>query len=103
MPIFAVNYDHPDETGWQQHLLPHIAWLRDRVADGSLLASGPFTGETGKSALLLFNMPDLQSLEQLIAHDPFAREGLVHNLTIRHWDPIFGAFNSHSSRPVRTA
>ncbi len=71
MPIYAITYDHPDEEGWKQHLMPHIAWLKDRVQDGALLASGPF-----------------------------AIEGLIANMTVREWDPIFGAFNTHSSMPV---
>lgn len=101
MPIFAVTYDHPNETGWQQHLMPHIDWLKDRLKDGSLLASGPFAGEPGRTAMLLINMPDRPTLDQLIASDPFALEGLIENLTIRQWDPIFGAFNSLSTRPLR--
>lgn len=99
MPLFIVTYEHPDELGWQQHLMPHITWLQERIDDGSLIASGPFSNTPGKSALLIMNTPDKASLERVIASDPFAIEGLIANMTIREWDPIFGAFNDRSSMP----
>lgn len=99
MPLFAVTYEHPDEDGWKQHVMPHVAWLKDRLRDGSLLASGPFTDASVKSALLIMQAPDREALERLIASDPFAEHGLIENMTIHVWDPIFGAFNKRSSMP----
>lgn len=99
MPLYAVTYEHPDEHGWQQHVMPHVAWLQDRLADGSLLAPGPFTEGATRSALLVMNAPDRKALDELIACDPFAVEGLIENMTIRPWDPIFGTFNDQSSMP----
>lgn len=99
MTIWAVTYEHPDEAGWRTHLPPHVAWLQDRLADGSLLASGPFAGDPARTALLILDAPDRGALDALIATDPFAIEGLIANLTVRPWDPIFGAFNTRSSRP----
>ena len=98
MTIWAVTYDHPDEVGWRAHLLPHVAWLQDRLADGTLLASGPFTG-VNRAALLLLDVLDRTALDALIATDPFAEQGLIAHLNVREWDPIFGAFNGRSSRP----
>ena len=99
MPIYAVAYDHPDEAGWRAHLLPHVAWLQERLTDGSLLASGPFKDDANRAALLILSAPDRAALDALIATDPFAVEGLIANLTVREWDPIFGAFNARSSMP----
>jgi uncharacterized protein len=99
VPLYAVTYEHPDETGWQLHLMPHIAWLQDRLKDGSLLASGPFPGAPQKLAMLILAAPDRAALDVLIASDPFATQGLIANMTVRAWDPIFGAFNDHSSMP----
>ena len=42
MPRYAVTDEHPDERDWRQHLQPHVGWLQDRLAKGSLIASGPF-------------------------------------------------------------
>lgn len=99
MALFAVTYEHPDEAGWQQQLMPHIAWLKERVADGTLLASGPLVGAATKSALLIVSAPDRAALDELIATDPFADAGLIANLAVHQWDPIFGAFNGRSSMP----
>lgn len=99
MSLFAVTYEHPDEVGWQRHLMPDISWLQDRVADGSLVASGPFNQATVKSELLIMSAPDKTMLESIIATDPYAIESLISNITIRAWDRIFGAFNDRSSMP----
>lgn len=99
MPLFAVTYDHPNEGGWSQHVMPHVAWLQERLKDGSLLASGPMTNAPVKSALLIMTAPDRSTVEGLIASDPFAEHGLIENMTIKEWDPIFGAFNDRSSMP----
>jgi uncharacterized protein YciI len=100
MTVYAVTYEHPNEDGWRQYVMPHVEWLQERVKDGSLLTSGPFSDKAVKSALLIMNAPDLSSLESIIASDPFAEEGLIENMTIQRWDPIFGTFNEQSSMPV---
>ena len=100
MPLYALTYDHPDEDGWRQYVGPHVAWLRDRLADGSLVASGPFVARETKSALLVMSAPDREALDRIIASDPFASANLIANMTIREWDPIFGAFNQQSSMPL---
>lgn len=99
MPLYAITYEHPDETGWRQHVVPHVTWLQDRLKDGALLASGPFNNVSGKAALLIMSAPDRAALDQLISSDPFAIEGLIENMTVHEWDPIFGAFNTRSSMP----
>lgn len=37
------------------------------------------------------------ALLDIIAGDPDAVEGLIHDMTIVKWGPIFGAFNADSS------
>lgn len=99
MPIYIVTYEHPDDAGWAVHVMPHVAWLKKCAADGSLLASGPCEGTAVKSAMLLLKAAERPALDALIATDPFAIEGLIANMTVQVWDPIFGAFNQHSSMP----
>lgn len=101
MPIYVVTYDHPDAAGWQRHLMPHIAWLQARLKAGALLASGPLPESADRTALLVLTAPDRPALDALIASDPFAVEGLIADMTVREWDPIFGAFNGRSSMPGR--
>ncbi len=99
MTLYLVTYDHPDAEGWARHLLPHAGWLQDRLADGSLLASGPVVGASERTAVLILVAPDRAALDALVATDPFAIENLIADLNVREWDPIFGAFNDRSSRP----
>ena len=101
MPLYSVTYEHPDEDGWKQHVTAHVGWLQERLKDGSLLASGPFTNPDIKAALLIMCAPDRPTLDSLISSDPFAKEGLIENMTIEEWDPIFGAFNDRSTMPGR--
>ncbi len=99
MPLYIITYAHPDETGWQQHLMPHILWLQAQLKAGNLLASGPFPQATQKEAMLIMRAPNRAALDALITSDPFAIEGLIADMTVREWDPIFGAFNMESSLP----
>lgn len=102
MALFVVTYDHPDAEGWQTHVMAHVRYLQDLLKTGELLASGPFVGTAEKSAMLIMSAPDQRTLLEVIARDPFAIEGLIQNMTITEWDPIFGAFNDRSSWAGRT-
>ena len=102
MPTYFANYEHPNEEGWQQHVAAHIVWLQDRSKDGSLLASGPFEGTPVRGALLVFAADNKTAVNKIIASDPFAIEGLIENLRVTEWDPIFGAWNDRSSLPGRS-
>ncbi len=97
MPVFVVRYEHPDDDGWQQQLLPHIHYLQDLLAEKVLLASGPLPNATIKSAMLIIVAANKDALSAIIADDPFAEHGLIENMTVTEWDPIFGAFNDQSS------
>jgi uncharacterized protein len=97
MPMFLVTYAHPDDTGWQAHIMAHVAWLQEQVKAGSVIASGPMPGEADRAALLIMAAPNEAQLRALIETDPFAKAGLIANLTVRNWDPIFGCFNAQSS------
>ena len=99
MAIFIVHFEHPDEAGWQQQLMPHIHFLQDLLAEGVLLASGPYPDADVKSAMLLIVAADEVEAHAIIARDPFAEHGLIENMTVTKWDPIFGVFNDLSSMP----
>lgn len=99
MPLYMVTFTHPDEAGWQQQLMPHIVYLQKLLRDGVLRASGPFPGRAVKSAMLLIAAEDRAALDTIIAADPFAEHGLIADMTVDEWDPIFGIFNAESSMP----
>ena len=99
MPLYVVRFHHPDEAGWQQQLMPHIAFLQQLLREGSLKASGPLPGAKDKAALLLIEAPDRPALDAIIARDPFAEHGLITDMMVEEWDPLFGVFNALSSMP----
>lgn len=92
MTTYVVTYAHPDEDGWTMHVGPHVDWLVAHVEAGVLRASGPFIDTPVKSAMLIIDAPDRSALDAIIASDPFAIEGLIEDMTITEWDPMFGAF-----------
>jgi len=97
MPLYVVHYCHPDETGWQEQLMPHVVWLREQVAAGVLRASGPIADPAVKRAMLIITADDEASVRAIVETDPFAIHGLIADMEIAEWDPIFGAFNSDST------
>lgn len=99
MPLYVVRFHHPDEAGWQQQLMPHIAFLQQLLREGSLKASGPLPAARDKAALLLIEAPDRPALDAIIARDPFAEHGLIADMVVEEWDPLFGVFNALSSMP----
>ncbi len=98
MALFVVTYTHPNEAGWTAELLPHLHYLQDQLKSGVLLASGPFMDGGVKSAMLIMSGANREAVLAEIAKDPFAIEGLIEDMTVREWDPIFGALVGHSSR-----
>ena len=97
MRFFTVTMSHPAGDGWNRHLADHVRYLRELVAAGVLRASGPLKGTSLRSGFLIFKAEDRAAVEALVASDPFAVEGLIVQLTIVEWDPLFGAFADESS------
>lgn len=96
--FFVITYAHHDEARWREFVMPHVEWLRERVAEGSLKASGPLVGEPGRRAMLIMAGPDRQAVLDMIETDPFKIEGLVDELTLTEWDPMFGVFAADPGR-----
>ena len=92
MKFFVVTMSHPDGPGWGEHVLPHVEYLNGLIAAGKLRASGPVVGSTLRAGLLLFTAETRAELDALISADPFAREGLIEELIVTEWNPLFGAF-----------
>ena len=90
--FFVVTMTHPDGPGWGEHVMPHVDYLNGLIAAGKLRASGPVIGGNLRAGLLLFTVTDRAELDALIAADPFALQGLISELTVTEWNPLFGAF-----------
>ena len=86
MAIFAVTYRYSDDVAARDaHRPEHRAYLSG--VEGMLL-SGPLADPDG--ALLVVAAPTRESVEERLAGDPFATEGIVVERTIRPYTPVLG-------------
>jgi uncharacterized protein YciI len=92
MKFFVVTMSHHDGPGWGEHVMPHVEYLKGLIEAGKLRASGPVLGGALRAGLLVFTVEDRAELDALITADPFAIEGLIEELTVTEWNPMFGAF-----------
>ncbi len=105
--FYVVTFLHLDFERWKEWLEPHVDYLKARVADGSLVASGPAFGMPGsgpgsRCGLLIIRAKDRAEVEAWINADPFDEQNLIDECTITEWDPIFGAFSDQSSGGLTT-
>ena len=70
------------------------------IRQGSLRACGRLKGKALRSGSLIFTAAAQGEVEALIQRDPFAKEGLIAELTIHKSDPLFGVFAAESSGEV---
>ncbi|GAT17969.1 YciI family protein [Secundilactobacillus silagei] len=88
--VFVVTYTHDDMVGWTKYLLAHIKYLKQHVAAGDLIVSGPSEGDHKRQAILIFAVRDKAALMELIHQDPYFQHDLITSMTITPWKPQFG-------------
>ena len=91
MPFFLVTMTHPDGEGWGQHVASHVAFLQRLIEGGQIRVSGPVTGLGKRAGFIIMTVANIAEARALIAQDPFAIEGLIDDLTIVEWTPMFGS------------
>lgn len=91
VPYFATTYRYIDDAEKVNEIRPihreYLAGLTDR---GELQVSGPYAGGEPGGALLVFVAETEAKVRALIDGDPFVREGLVTEITVREWNPVAG-------------
>jgi uncharacterized protein YciI len=93
MPTFAVRYIYDASAENFSVIRPiHREWLKQRLDEGTLLASGPMVDSD--SALLIWNSNSANDLAELLDHDPFDIAGVITERTIQEWNPVFGPWSS---------
>ena len=92
MPTYAVTYHYTATTEHLAEVRPiHREWLAARLAEGSLLASGPMVNRP--AALLIWNATNIEELNQLLDNDPFEIAGAITERTIEEWNTVFGPWS----------
>ena len=82
---------HPDGEGWGQHVAAHVAFLQRLIDDGQIRVSGPITGLGKRAGFIIMTVASTAEARELIEQDPFFVEGLIDELTIVEWTPMFGS------------
>lgn len=82
---------HPDGEGWGQHVAAHVAFLNHQIHAGHILVSGPASGLGKRAGFIIMTVANIAEARDLIEQDPFAVEGLIDELTILEWSPMFGS------------
>jgi uncharacterized protein YciI len=89
--IFTVEYSYPDDTTLQdEHRPAHLAYLRERLAQGELLLSGPWGDDEAPGGLLVYGVADRARIEEIVANDPFVVNEVVATKRVHSWRPIVG-------------
>lgn len=93
MAIFAVTYLYSADPDDLNLIRPsHREWLAERLADGTLLASGPMVDNP--TALLIWRSSSVEALAGLLNDDPFDIAGYIGERTITEWNPVFGPWSA---------
>lgn len=87
MPLFAVTLKFTDNAERRQEVRPtHREYLKKLLAEGKLFESGPFVDDSG--ALLVYEAADVAEVQELLANDPYAPNGIVESATINEWNRV---------------
>lgn len=84
--IVVLKYRYPIER-MQQTVERHRAYLRELLAQGKMIASGPFVPREGGA--LLLRVEDESEIRPILDKDPFQIEQLV-DTTVHRWAPNIG-------------
>lgn len=90
MPIFAVEYLYdPDRPDDRDRIRPeHRAFLQSLAETGTILVRGPYADDQPPGALIVVSADDAAAALRALDPDPFHREGVILERTLREWTPV---------------
>ena len=71
----------------------HVAFLKRLIDAGQVRVSGPVTGLGKRAGFIIMTLTNIEEARALIEQDPFSVEGLIDELTIVEWTPMFGSLD----------
>jgi uncharacterized protein YciI len=93
--IFTVEYSYPADTARQDvHRPAHLAYLKERLAQGELLLSGPWGESEAPGGLLVYKVEDRAGIDTIVDNDPFVINDVVSEKRVHNWRPIVGPASS---------
>jgi uncharacterized protein YciI len=91
MARFAVELIFTSDTEARLAVRPkHREYLASLQEQGHLLASGPWTSDTG--ALIIYEAEDEPALREILEHDPYTEADVVSRVRITEWNPVLGSW-----------
>lgn len=90
MPIYAVEYTYdPDRGHDRDRVRPeHREFLQSLAEAGTILVRGPYSDDLPPGALIVVAADDAAAALLALDPDPFHREGLILERTLREWTPV---------------
>jgi len=90
MAKFAAILVYADKDKLQDVRPSHRTYLEQLLAAGKLLASGPWTDDSG--ALILYEAADEAEARALLAADPVSQTpGVLADVQLKEWKQIYAA------------
>jgi uncharacterized protein YciI len=88
MPLYVVMLTFTDDTEHRLNVRPrHREYLKGLLEAGKLHESGPFADDSG--GIVIYSAADVAEVEEMLANDPYAPEGIVESRTIKEWNLVF--------------
>lgn len=90
MALFVAVNEYGGDAERRQRVRPtHREYLQRLLDEGKIHESGPFTDDSG--SIVIYNVESLADAQELLANDPFTREGVITNSNLREWTVVFAA------------
>jgi uncharacterized protein YciI len=84
--MYAVQLAFSDDSARLGLRPAHRERLAGLAADGHLLAAGPWSDDSG--ALLVFVVDSRESLDEILAADPYYSAAGVTVTSVQEWNPV---------------
>ena len=87
MALFAVSIRYTDDLDRLNETRPlHREYLSGLLEAGKVQQSGPYADGTG--ALLIYEVADRAALDEILANDPYTRNGVIAESDVREWNVV---------------
>jgi uncharacterized protein YciI len=88
MALFAANLTYTEDKDRIAEVRPtHREYLQSLLDAGKLHESGPFTDDSG--ALIIYNADSEADARELLANDPFTKNGVITDASLKEWKVVF--------------